>query len=576
MPSIVLPFGKMDLEQGSNSGANLWAAVNATAQKGGYAALSGWYQHDRETVANFKYGAGIFKSNSKVYSYLPSDTTIYRYDFSSIANFGRPAPGPGPGGANYATSTSAHGWFFTQFGPYILATNGVDYIQIATPESATPANQYFNNMSTVSPITNGADPVARFICTHKNHVIIANITMYATYGAISGSVGGDQHPYLVWWSGLDSGTAFGDLTNSPNIDGTGWQQIYDGDGPITGIVGGYDAAFIFKSGSIHRMDGPPFQINCISGSIGCAEPRSIIRQGDRVYFWSTSGPAYIDTTNNSITLLDEGASILTKSAMSLAQASFPVYLGTTEVVSVPPENEITAIGSSRDRLVSFFYTSTNPPDTPRGPQVVSAKVLVYNERTEALSFVEPPWSFRHCIPLNIYNPESDAELPGTIRDIVVFENSEDTEVLVYFPTSWESTAKSHFRFPFLPFTDRPGQRTRITRIRPIFRRGEGFAGSAVGPVNCGYSVYSTDNHGKAWLGFYSSGLPVKKTESSAPILSQDGWVSVVDCPAALWHSLEVVLWSPSGGAGPTAYTGDYLDSMYGVEIEFVKEGLRGA
>lgn len=572
MPAVTIPLGKMRFDLGASAGNHLWFAGNAVMHESGYELAPGWELHATQAIAGGMTGAGTFKSATNCFVYAGNLTNIYKWiaigagAWGAAGAIGRPTPGPGPAGVNYNTATSTDGWFFAQFGPYVLAVNGVDNIQIATPESAVVGNTYFNDIN-VAAFPTCANPTAKYIISHKNHVIIANVTLGAAYGVLSAGA----NPNLVWWSGLDNGIAFGDITMSPSIDGTGWKQVFDGDGDITGLVGGYDAAFVFKSGSVHRIDGPPFQINCISNSFGTIYPRSITRLGDRIYFWSAGGPAYIDTRSNAVELMstDGAARILSLFDRNNDLCSAPILTDKTlENVTFPPGDAsfptLTALSFPSSGIVAFFTGNETIPVTPTSPQTSYVKALLYNTATDS-------WSIVLTNLLGVPFPvDTLTKASGLVTESIAKHSllltSTSTDHLVYKPSYSGTQTIGHFRLPFLPFTDVPGQRTRIIKFRIRYRRAEDdtTVQGNLAPLYYGYKLLSTDDEKFRWNNY--GGTYMTTSTSTAPISSTDGWVTIPNSPAALWHSLEANLWIDS----TNAY--EIIGCITAIEIVYEKAG----
>src|SRR6185503_18640420 len=77
---------------------------------------------------------------------------------------------------------------------------------------------------------------------------------------------------------------------------TGFQDLNDDYGPITGLISGSDYAYVAKTRCWYRMDaGGPFdyQFKPFGIGMGCILSHSICKLGDTIYYWSRSGPMRI-------------------------------------------------------------------------------------------------------------------------------------------------------------------------------------------------------------------------------------------------------------------------------------------
>lgn len=549
---VTIPLGKVNFDQGALTGTHLWSAYDMLPTVSGYTVFQGWTENISTALAESIYGVGEYLGDTSNLLVAGGATKIYDVTSGLTAIGRQEAPTLGP---NYNTATVDSGWFFTQFGPYIFGTNGIDNIQIMNALSGT-------QFTDITPAANCANPAARYIVSHKNHILIAYVTLGAGYGTV---LSAGDHPNLLWWSGLDNGVAFGEFTTSPAIDATGWKQIYDGNGVITGLCGGYDAAFLFKTHSIHRIDGPPFQVNCINDGIGCIHPRSISRLGDRIYFWSSSGPAYIDTTSNEVTILSESelnAAIL--SVQRNALSSVPLYDSKTNVspVGAYTYNSIRSFVDAQNKFVAFQIEIQIPGVTPSSPTSIKVIYLTYAERTDSWSLINSPQTVVGYPHTGYGSATGQTFSANTIHysDAITYKQ--------YVPVGNTGTNTGRLRLPFIPFTNVPGQATRIIAFKVRFRRGENYhpVQFTLGNITYSYSLYTTSDVQLRWMNY--GGAYADVVYSSTPITSFDGWVHIPNSKMGLWHSLEVGL----SCDGP----GDQLAAISSIEVIYETIGLRSA
>lgn len=171
-------------------------------------------------------------------------------------------------------------WHFTLYGQNVHVTNFVDPIQT-----------FLQGTSTKFADLAAAAPKARYLCTPKNFLMVANT---------SDPVGG-TNPARVWWS------ASGDPTSWPT-PGSALAQQEQSDyndfqgsfGEITGLVDSLasaDVAIFFKQAVWRGLYvGPPdvFDFFPAENVRGCPCPNGIVPLGAFVYYPGTDGFYFFD------------------------------------------------------------------------------------------------------------------------------------------------------------------------------------------------------------------------------------------------------------------------------------------
>jgi hypothetical protein len=182
-------------------------------------------------------------------------TKLYRLSSASFADVSRLA-----GGA-YATTTDGF-WSFTQFGPNILAFNGIDAPQAFNIDSDS-------NFSALG----GSPPVALYSCVVGDFVMTLQqpgARARAQWSAINNAAS---------WAASQATQA-----SYQDIPAGGWGQ---------GIVGLNYAAAIFLEFAIYlaSYEGPPtvFRFAKIADGLGCTIPGSIANYRDLIFFCDRSG-----------------------------------------------------------------------------------------------------------------------------------------------------------------------------------------------------------------------------------------------------------------------------------------------
>jgi hypothetical protein len=181
-----------------------------------------------------------------------SFTKLYKLDSSDLSMDNVSKTG------NY---TGTNRWVFTQFGPSVIAANGVAKLQVWNLGSSS----LFADLA-------AAAPTAKFVTTVRDFVV-------------AGNVAGEENK--VYWSDINDETDWtaGSASQSDN------QVIADG-GDIRGITGG-EFGLVLLERAISRMSyvGAPlfFQFDTIARNIGCYESNSIVQYGNLTFFLSDDG-----------------------------------------------------------------------------------------------------------------------------------------------------------------------------------------------------------------------------------------------------------------------------------------------
>src|SRR5258708_23749709 len=168
------------------------------------------------------------------------------------------------GGGSYSALTSTANWQFAQTGNLVFATQANAVLQVFDLSSSTA----FGNAL-------GSPPQAAYISVVGRFLVLSGLL---------------STPYRIQWSGLNSfnaSTSWDGLTA-----GSDHQDFPDG-GIVRGVAGG-EAGIIFQDQAIRRMSYVPgspiiFQIDRITQDKGLYAPYSIIRAGERIFFYAGQG-----------------------------------------------------------------------------------------------------------------------------------------------------------------------------------------------------------------------------------------------------------------------------------------------
>lgn len=192
MTVIRQPIGALSLDAGPRDGEHLWVAQNVLLQDGGYEKMPEWSEVYTQSVTSgyIPYGIHSWRGGVTGRVYLATNDKFFEMtDSGSTDVTGSTTP-----------TNSTYGVKFASYGEWVFAANGVDKIQTMKVPSATGSTTNFEDMVYTA---GGAKIAPKYICSHKNHLIAANISFVESYGTIATATTG-------------VGSAF---TNQPSGDG---------------------------------------------------------------------------------------------------------------------------------------------------------------------------------------------------------------------------------------------------------------------------------------------------------------------------------------------------------------------
>lgn len=377
---------------------------------------------------------------------------------------------------------------------------------------------------------------------------------------------GDTYEHLLWISGTDLPEGYGDPQVAPQITGSDYRYLFDGLGTISGVIDGGDCFFVFKTGSIYRLDGPPFQPTVINYNVGMRAGCVAYRMGDRIYFWSSKGLSYIDIKSNEVvhvfedvlqrSILDAGSS----SSDENSKGFFPQQeISNVSAVGAGKLTSRASIaGDPEYGLIFITYVG----DATSYYGITDAALICYNERLNSFSLLNGPVGTSPGAPLVLdYDNDADISYPGSVIRIFRVTSALTLTMYYFVPTVLSSLTgvnAPYIRYPFKS-VEPESSRTRITRVRPIFDNLSWAVGSA--PINgTRIEVLSISGIAKYWP---EEALLSIGTET----VSNDGWISVSDCKYADKHSIGVHFESNRQGS-PVLETRLIIGSLIGIEVEF--------
>lgn len=181
------------------------------------------------------------------------------------------------GGSPYALDADGF-WSMVLYGSMVIATNGVDPIQVFTIGTSTE----FADLSADAPL-------ARHLAVVRDFVVAGNIIGQGVNGTAIATA-----EDALQWCALDNPTSWPEVgTNAAKSVQSDWQPLAGNGGQVTDIVGGSDYGIVFQERSVWRMDyegGDTFwRFTPIDENRGCWIQKAAIRVGGTTYFPAEDG-----------------------------------------------------------------------------------------------------------------------------------------------------------------------------------------------------------------------------------------------------------------------------------------------
>ena len=251
-----IPFGEWlpDQPEYLNPGANV--ANNVYFARQSYKRFPSLVSYSSNNIAADSRGAGSFRDNSNtVFNFVSTNTNIYQL-----------AGGTFTSRKGSLTGSNDDFWTFTQFGNYVIATNGVDAPQYFLMGTSTN----FANLSTIT--ISGTLPNFRVSGVIRDFLVTGNHSNASN---------------RIQWSGInDIGTW------SPGTKQSDLQDLPGSGGQITHITSG-EIGYVFRQNQIVRMDyvggATVFRLSVISPNRGAVYGRTVCQDNRRVFFYADDG-----------------------------------------------------------------------------------------------------------------------------------------------------------------------------------------------------------------------------------------------------------------------------------------------
>ena len=251
-----LPFGEWLPDQPEYLNPGATTANNVYYAQNSYKRFPSLVNYSTNNIAADSRGAGSFRDNSgNVFNFVAKNTDIYQLDGGTFTSRKGSLTG---GNTDYFT--------FTQFGNYIIASNGVDAPQYYLMGTST-------NFAPLSGIaTSGTVPTFRVSGVVRDFLITGNQP---------------TNQNRIQWSGINdiatwqSGTKQADQQDLP---GSGGEIVHITSGEI---------GYVFRQNQIVRMDyvggATIFRLSVISPNRGAVYGRTVCQDNRRVFFYADDG-----------------------------------------------------------------------------------------------------------------------------------------------------------------------------------------------------------------------------------------------------------------------------------------------
>jgi hypothetical protein len=230
--------------------------LNVIPRGDGYGPFPGFSAYTQALPAACRGAFYALKSDGSVITFAGTSTKLYKLNNTDFT-----WTDVSLGASTYSALTATAQWQFAQFGNLVFATQANAVLQVFDLSSATA----FSNCA-------GSPPQAAYISVVGRFLVLSGLL---------------SNPYRIFWSGLNATTTWTSGVNSSDF-----QDFPDG-GIVRGVAGG-EAGIIFQDLAIRRMSYVPgspiiFQIDRITQDKGLYAPYSIIRAGEKIFFYAGQG-----------------------------------------------------------------------------------------------------------------------------------------------------------------------------------------------------------------------------------------------------------------------------------------------
>ena len=327
-----VPFGEWlpdqppHLNPGANVATNVYYALNS------YKRFPSLVDYSSNNIGAHSRGAGSFRDNAgNVYNFVAKNTDLYQL-----------ASGTFTSRKGSLTGGDTDFWTFTQFGNYVIASNGVDAPQYYLMGTSTN----FANLSAIE--TSGTTPNFRVSGVVRDFLVTGNQS---------------SNQNRIQWSGIN------DITVWDNKQAD-FQDLPGSGGEIVAITSG-EVGYVFRQNQIVRMDyvggSVVFRLSVISPNRGAVYGRTVCQDNRRVFFYADDGFYELNGDNIS--------SIGAEKVNRFFDANLNKAYTDRICAAVDPFNQ----------LALWLYPSVNNTTNTTG---ICDRIIIYNYATKKWSLAE--------------------------------------------------------------------------------------------------------------------------------------------------------------------------------------------
>tara|TARA_R110002012_G_scaffold22358_5_gene77437 strand:- start:482 stop:1942 length:1461 start_codon:yes stop_codon:yes gene_type:complete len=414
-----VPFGEWLPDQpehgknGANVANNVYYAANT------YKRFPSLVSYSSNTTSTDSKGAGSFRDNSNtVYNFVATRTNLYQLTSGAFTS-------------RKASLTGDHDdfWTFTQFGEYVIASNGVDQPQYFLMGTST-------NFANLSSIATG-NPVFRVSGVVRDFLVTGNITNATN---------------RIQWSGINdltTWTAGTSQSDSQDLPGSGGQVVHITSGEV---------GYVFRQNQIVRMDyvggNTVFRLSVISPNRGAMFGRTVCQDNRQIFFYADDGFYQIN-----------GDQII---PIGVEKVNRFFDLNLNKAYS----DRICAAVDPFNQLAMWLFPSTSNAANTTG---ICDKIIIYNYATQKWSLADASASTIFAQFVGAYTVELMDILSQNLENINAALDTDfwsggqvllggidsDYKAAIFSGTANECEIETSELEPF------PGLRTNITGVRPI-------------------------------------------------------------------------------------------------------------
>ena len=416
-----IPFGEWlpDQPEYLNPGANTANNVYFAAQS--YKRFPSLVPYSSNNMGKDSRGAGSFRDNSNtVFNFVGTNTDIFQLDGGSFTSR-----------KGSLTGTNTDYWTFTQFGNYVIASNGVDAPQYYLMGTSTN----FANLSAIA--TAGTVPTFRVSGVVRDFLVTGNHSNASN---------------KIQWSGINDITVWeagNKQSDSQELPGSGGEIVHITSGEI---------GYVFRQNQIIRMDyvggATVFRLSVISPNRGAVYGRTVCQDNRRVFFYADDG--FFEVNGDQVIAI--GAEKVNRFFDLDLNKAFSDRI----CAAVDPFNQ----------LALWLYPSKNDTANTTG---ICDKILIYNYATQKWSTADASASTIFSQFVGAYTVELMDIISENLDNINIALDTDfwsggqlllgaidsDYKAAIFSGTENEGTIETRELELF------PGHRSSITNVRPI-------------------------------------------------------------------------------------------------------------